>query len=499
SENASHHIDVEGDNFVLDGHRLHIISGSLHYFRVPSAYWQWSHHEPEERQYRFEGDHDVAEFVKIAAEEGLYVLLRPGPYICAERDLGGFPYWLLSKYPDIELRTTDQDFTEETNIWMNKLFEQLELLLFGNGGPIILVQIENEYGSYGNDMSYQIQQRNMIFKHVSTNAILYTTDASAENHFSKGAIPGTLTTIDFMAQINVESKFCPLRHFMPSGPLMNSEFYTGWLTHWGEDMANIPEEKVVKTLEDMLNYHIHINFYVFFGGTNFGFTAAKYYEIRNTLLKVSTVHFIPAFIYCLHIRYYFQYNFGDRNYDLPQPSPKGAYGTITVSPKMSLLSPEGKASLGKKYKDVHAVTLPTFEALKQRGGFVLYETILKQKGGLLEIRQPRDLIFVFVDGMLQGKISRMHKVFSLALTAKKGSILSLLGYIWINGHNLGRYWPTMGPQVTLYVPGVWLNPPPKKNLIQILELNKSPKDLAMKFRDYPILERRGIGHKWVHQ
>ncbi|KOB73378.1 Beta-galactosidase, partial [Operophtera brumata] len=555
SRNASHHISIEGDNFMLDGQRLHIVSGSLHYFRVPAAYWrdrlhklkaaglnsvatyiEWSHHEPEERQYRFEGDHDIAAFVRIAAEEGLH---------------GGFPYWLLSKYPNIKLRTTNQDFAKESEIWINKLFEQLEPL-------------------YGSDMPYKVQQKNMISKHVGTNAILYTTDGASLSYFTKGAIPGTLTTIDFGSS--------------------NSQYYPGWLTHWGENMARIPTEAVVKTFEDMLKNNINVNFYVFFGGTNFDFTAGanydgtyqpditsydydaplteagdptpKYYAIRNILLK---------------------YNFGDPNTDPPQPSPKGNYGTVTVSPELSLLSDEGRATLGKKYEDVHVSNLPTFEALKQRSGFVLYETTLTQTDGLLSIKQPRDLVFVFVDGILKGKISRMHKIYSLPLTSKKGSVLSLLvenqgrinygphihdfkgiletvkydnetlngkwtitgypleniyekgslpteegevhvpalyegqftlpegtpldtfldttgwdkGYIWINGHNLGRYWPTVGPQVTLYVPGVWLKPAPETNLIQILELNKSSKELAVKFIDHPILDRQGVGHAWI--
>ncbi|KAJ0180490.1 hypothetical protein K1T71_003894 [Dendrolimus kikuchii] len=610
TKKVEHNISILGDEFMLDGKPLQIVSGSLHYFRLPAAYWrdrlrkfkavglntvstyvEWSYHETEERQYDFEGDRDIVSFIKIAAEEGLHVLLRPGPYICGERDLGGFPYWLLGKYPNIKLRSTDKDFMEETRIWFEILFKKLKPLLFGNGGPIILVQVENEYGSYASDMNYKIQLRDIMLEHVGRNAILYTTDGAWYSYFSKGAIPATLTTIDFgVTYRKMSDMFSDLRKYMPTGPLMNSEFYPGWLTHWGEQFAQTSIYDIVVTLEAMLQNKINVNFYMFFGGSNFEYTAGanfdgtympditsydynaplteagdptpKYDAIRDTLKK---------------------YGFEDKTIEPPVASRKGAYGKVEVSPITNLLSPEGRLKLGKKYNDVSGANLPTFEKLRQRSGLVLYETILESANGTLRIEKPRDLVFVFVDGVPQGYISRMKKKYDLQLTAKHGALLSLLvenqgrinfgseihdykgilgtveynnnvldgkwtisgypldniktlnvnvtksdvssgpalyeghftlpadqepldtfldttgwgkGYVWINNYNLGRYWPDVGPQITLYVPGVWLFKAPRKNYLQILELGKSRKPLTMEFIDYPILNRTGNLQQW---
>ncbi|XP_047528127.1 CAD protein isoform X2 [Vanessa atalanta] len=590
---TSRNISIQGNDFVLDGNPFRIMSGSLHYFRLPSEYWrdrlrklraaglntvstyvEWSSHEPEEGLYKFDGDNDIVRFIQIAAEEELYVLLRPGPYICAERDLGGLPYWLLSKYPKIRLRTTDKNFISETEKWMTKLFSQLKPLLYKNGGPIIMVQVENEYGSYGSSKAYMKQVRDIIKQHVDDNALLYTTDGPYHSYFYDGSVPGTLTTIDFGPTASkAVDMFKELRAFMPEGPLMNSEYYPGWLTHWSEDLQKVTTERVVATLKDMLDNKIHFNIYMFFGGTNFEFTAGanyasnyqpditsydydaplseagdptpKYDAIRNTLAK---------------------YDLVPENIPAPVPSKKGAYGQITLSPKINLLSTDGRSKLGKKYNDVNGPNLPTFEELRQRSGLVLYETTLNETDGILSITAPRDWIYVFVDNKYQGVINRMQKLFNLSIKAKEGSTLSLLvenqgrinygnrlhdfkgilspvtldskkgyirsgnlegrwtvtgygldtnnnielgsnnivgqgrssmgptlyegilvlpqgqpldtfvdptgwgkGYIFVNGHNLGRYWPKVGPQVTLYIPGVWLRPAPAQNSIKILE------------------------------
>ncbi|CAH2086527.1 unnamed protein product [Euphydryas editha] len=611
---SSRNISIEGDEFVLDGNPFRIMSGSLHYFRLPSEYWrdrlrklraaglntvatyvEWSSHEPEEGLTTFDGDNNIAQFISIAAEEELYVLLRPGPYICAERDLGGLPYWLLSKYPNIRLRTTDKDFIAETEIWMTKLFNQLKHLLYGNGGPIIMVQVENEYGSYGSSKAYMKQIRDILKHHVEDNALLYTTDGPYHSYFYDGSVPETLTTIDFgPSSTKVVDMFKQLRAFMPVGPLMNSEYYPGWLTHWTENLQEVAKERVVATLTDMLDNNINFNFYMFFGGTNFEFTAGanygsyyqpditsydydaplseagdptpKYDAIRNTLVK---------------------YNLVPEHIPPPVPSKKGSYGQITLSPKINLLSSDGRSKLGVKYEDVNGIKLPTFEELRQRSGLVLYETTLNETEGVLSITMPRDWIYVFVDSILQGVINRMKKQYTVNIKAKQGSILSLLvenqgrinygnrlhdfkgilgpvslentkgysknslegpwkvtgyplevkknlelgpsnianeasstvaptlyegvlvlpegtpldtfidptgwgkGYIFVNGHNLGRYWPNVGPQVTLYLPGVWLKPAPAQNTIKILELQETPKNPTLSFLDYPILNRTG--------
>ncbi|CAG4981214.1 unnamed protein product [Parnassius apollo] len=603
-QQAGRNISVVGDDFVLDGKVLRIISGSLHYFRLPSLYWrdrlrklkagglnavstyvEWSYHEPEERQYMFEGDYDVARFIQIAAEEGLYVLLRPGPYICAERDLGGFPYWLLGKYPNIRLRTLNKDFIRETKVWMEKLFSYLNPLLIGNGGPIILVQVENEYGSYGGDKKYMAEIRDILLKHVGNKALLYTTDGTYPSMFTDGSIDGAVATIDFGSLYNITNIIQTFRRYFPRGPLMNSEYYSGWLTHWNESLQQISGNDVVDTLRIMLNNNFNVNFYMFFGGSNFEFSAGANYE--NTYLPDITSYDYDAPLseagdptekYYLIRNLLSEYYPEIKNITAPEPSKKAAYGEITLQPRGSILSTKGRNHLGKKYEDVIGSKLPTFESLRQRAGLLLYETTLNDTDGQLKIAKPRDNVYVYVDGELQGILYRMCKQYTLSIKCKPGSTLSLLvenqgrinfgshlhdykgilstvehnntvldgkwtvtgfplvfntstekplvnevelkrgpvlfegsftvssaenlldtyldttgwskGYVWINGHNLGRYWPRVGPQITLYVPGVWLRP--ENNSIFVLELEEAPKELTMQLIDSPVLNRKGI-------
>ncbi|KAJ2952783.1 hypothetical protein O0L34_g7143 [Tuta absoluta] len=599
-------ISIVGDEFFLDGKPLQILSGSVHYFRMPAEYWrdrlrkvkaaglnavatyvEWSYHEPEERQYRFSGDYDVAQFVRIAAEEGLLVLLRPGPYICAERDLGGLPYWLLHKYPHIRLRTTDKDFIEESRIWFAKLFEHMTSLLYENGGPIILVQVENEYGSYGSDMPYKEQVRDIIQSHVNHKALLYTTDGYSSYMIRGGMVQGALPTIDFGVDLDIKSVFNALRRIMPHGPLMNSEFYPGWLTHWGEALQQVDKNQVVHSLRDMIDNKINVNMYVFHGGSNFEFSSGANTQSRTPSYQPD----ITSYDYDAPLdeagdptpKYYAirelmeTYNASLRNSSLPMPSPKKAYGKLQLNLQINLMSAEGRSELGKKYDDVTGATLPTFEKLKQRGGLVLYETTLSKPKGMLEITDPRDRIYVYLDGELKGIIDRMAKRHTLTLNSESPeSILSLLvenqgrinygqklhdfkgilsqvtfnnyvlngkwsitgfpieqvegvkpashqsptnygptlyvgslvlpegqepkdtyldptgwgkGYVWVNGHNLGRYWPGRGPQVTLFVPRVWLRAAPAHNTVQLLELERAPDSPAVEFLNYFILNR----------
>ncbi|KAJ0180433.1 hypothetical protein K1T71_003837 [Dendrolimus kikuchii] len=580
--------------FELDGQPQFIISGSLHYFRVPSAYWrdrlrkmkaaglnsvstfiEWSYHEPEERQYIFNGDRNVVKFIKTAAQEDLYVLIRPGPYIGAERDMGGLPYWLLGKYPDMMLRSSDKDFMEETKIWMEILFARLSPLLFGNGGPIILVQVENKYGVIGSDVTYKTKLRDIISKHVDRKALLYTTDLGTYDSFVAGAIPSTITTI--VTHDPLED----LRKLMPLGPFINSELTTGWWTYWSVPKYWTYQDMITDHLEYMLKKNVHVNFYMFAGGTNFGFTSGA--TFNGSYIPVTTSFDSdaplseagdPTPTYYAIKDVLKKYGFAT---DLLRPtkSVKGAYGVVKVVGKINLFSKKGRALLSKRYGVIRDKVLPTFEQLRQRCGLMLYETELDSVNGSLFIRMPRDMVYVFVDGVPQGIISRMHQKHTLQLVSRVGSTLSLLvenqgrvdhgiglrdhkgilshviysfnvildgpwkitgyplhsvnfnytankkhiargpiiyeglftlpkgqkpldtfldttgwvkGFVWINDHNLGRYWPQIGPQVTLYVPGVWLRAAPAHNRLQILELIKAPLHLTIQFIDHPILD-----------
>lgn len=288
-------IDYEKDTFIKDGKPFRYVAGSFHYFRALPETWrqkmrtmragglnavdlyiQWSLHNPEDGVYRWDGIANVEQVVQIAMEEDLLVILRPGPYICAEIDNGGLPYWLASKYPAIRVRVNDADYFREVAKWYSKLMPQFEKHLYGNGGNIIMVQIENEYGAFGQcDVEYKNWLRDETKKYTEGNAILFTTDRPIGDELRCGLIDGVFATTDFgLATLDeVEYNFGRLREIQPHGPLVNTEFYTGWLTHWHEENARRSAKDLAQTLQYMLLKGANVDFYMYFGGTNFGFWA----------------------------------------------------------------------------------------------------------------------------------------------------------------------------------------------------------------------------------
>ncbi|EZA59457.1 hypothetical protein DMN91_010918 [Ooceraea biroi] len=591
-------VDYENNQFLLDGKSFRYVSGSFHYFRAPRQYWrdrlrkmraaglnavstyvEWSLHEPEPGQFNWVGDADLVEFLNIAQEEDLLVLLRPGPYICAERDLGGLPYWLLRDVPNIKLRTKDADFMKYATLYLNQVLEKVKPLLRGNGGPIIMVQVENEYGSYNAcDTEYMDMLREIFEEKVGSKALLYTTDGASASLLRCGFVPSVYATVDFGTGVNVTNSFQSMRLYQPRGPLVNSEFYPGWLTHWGEAFQRVKTEAVTKTLREMLDIGASVNFYMFYGGTNFGFTSGanggagsynpqltsydydaplteagdptdKYFAIRDVISQ-----YLPL-----------------PNISLPTVSPKGNYGPVLLEPILKLLDNSRSPFIVRR---MTADQPKTFEALSVNQGFVLYETNLPSV-----ITDPatlrattRDRTLVYVDDRLCGVLSRIDKIFSIPLERPYGRQLSLLvenqgrlnfgneihdfkgisdvtingtpltnwnmtayafsnmsslrnmetitiesgllnngpvflrgrftindqpldtyldttgwgkGVAFVNGHNLGRYWPLVGPQITLYVPAPYLRT--GVNELILLELEYVSHTRKMKFQTVPNL------------
>lgn len=209
-------LDPLRPQFLKDGHPFRFVSGQFNYFHslpgawqqklrtmraaglnVVSTYVEWSLHNPQDGVYQWSGIADVVRFVQLAEREDLLVVLRPAPYICAEREMGGIPYWLLAKYPHIHLRSMDADYLQEVQRWNAEMMPRFEPLLYENGGPIIMVQVENEYGSYECDATYRLWMRDEMRRHVRGKAMLYTNDGPPETPCGK--IPGVLGTLDFGA------------------------------------------------------------------------------------------------------------------------------------------------------------------------------------------------------------------------------------------------------------------------------------------------------------
>ena len=283
-----HTFVAQGGQFLLDGKPFHVISGEMHYPRIPREYWRarfkmaramglnaittyvfWNVHEPTPGTYNFSGNADVAEFIREAQQEGLWVILRPGPYVCAEWEFGGYPAWLL-KDPTTIVRSQDPKFMEPATRWIKRLGQELAPLQAGNGGPIVLVQVENEYGSFGNDHEYMQRNRQALVDAGFTKAQLYTADGPAE--VPNGSLPDLPVGINFDGnRVDQAAKsFATLKQERPGSPPFNSEFWAGWFDHWGGEHAHTSAEIQTANLQWILSHGYSVSIYMFHGGTDFG-------------------------------------------------------------------------------------------------------------------------------------------------------------------------------------------------------------------------------------
>ena len=273
-----------GENdFLLNGKPYVIRCGEMHFARIPKEYWVhrlkmakamglntvcaylfWNMHEPQPGQFNWSGMADAAEFCKLAQKEGLYVILRPGPYACAEWEFGGFPWWLLKK-KDIKLRTQDSYYLERCRIYLNQVGKILAPLQVTNGGPIIMTQVENEYGSYGNDKEYIGKIRDYLVE-AGFKVPLFTCDGPSQ--LKNDVRDDIFSVVNFGG--NPESGFKALRDIRPKGPLMCGEYYPGWFDSWGTKHHTGSTANVVKEIGYMLDHKASFSIYMAHGGTTFG-------------------------------------------------------------------------------------------------------------------------------------------------------------------------------------------------------------------------------------
>ena len=263
----------------------------MHYSRVPAFYWRdrlekmaaaglnavqtyvpWNFHETDKGILSFDGDKDIVKFIQTAQDVGLLVILRAGPYICAEWEMGGLPGWLLTNRSMV-LRSSDPGYLMYVDLWFSVLLPKMKPLLYENGGPIITVQVENEYGSYYTcDKDYLSHLHQTFRKYLGDTVVLFTTDGDASYLLKCGANPSLFyATVDFGITSDPEKNFQSQREVEPHGPLVNSEFYTGWLDHWGQPHSRRDTTQVAKSLDAILKLNANVNMYMFIGGTNFGF------------------------------------------------------------------------------------------------------------------------------------------------------------------------------------------------------------------------------------
>lgn len=408
------------DQFYLDGNPIKIISGAIHYFRVVPEYWQdrleklqalgcntvetyipWNMHEPREGEYCFSGMYDVRKFIQTAQKLGLYVILRPSPYICAEWEFGGLPFWLL-RDGDMKLRFNYPPYLAKIDRYYKRLFQEFNDLQIDKGGPIVMMQVENEYGSYANDKEYIYSVVDLMRKHGVT-VPLVTSDGPWSDMLDNGSVQDVaLPTINCGS--DVKQHFPRLRQFHGQDrPLMVMEFWIGWFDAWGNEQHNTRDaESAAAELDDILKEG-SVNIYMFHGGTNFGFTSgANYYDKLSPdttsydydALLTEWGDFTPKYEAFKQVI--------ARYTEIPEvqfstPISKKAYGESAVKEKVSLFSIVDQ--LAKVVESPYPLTM---ESLDQPTGYVLYQSNLGKQRRIEDFRliQCADRAQVFINDKL---------------------------------------------------------------------------------------------------
>jgi len=403
-----------------------ILSGAIHYFRVHPAYWRdrltklracgfntvetyvpWNFHEPKEGQFQFQGFGDIEAFIQQAQEIGLNVIIRPGPYICAEWEFGGFPAWL-NKDKNMRLRCFWPPYLEKVRNWFSVLIPKITPYLCTSGGPVIAVQVENEYGSYGNDKEYLAYLRDLLIE-LGVDCLLFTSDGWEMPFLDAGTLPDLWKTVNFGS--NATAAFKNLRKFQPEGPDMCCEFWCGWFDHWGIPHHTRDATDVAANLEEIVKDGGSVNMFMFHGGTNFGFWNGantvgedhKYmptttsYDYHALLSEAGDI--TPVYEACKAV---LEKNFGKAPELAVSNSKKMNYGTVTLSERYPLWNQLGTP--------VISATPLTMEELNQEYGYVLYrKTVALSKECTrlpLKITGLRDRAVIFVDGVKAGVLYR---------------------------------------------------------------------------------------------
>ena len=591
-----HTFSISDGEFRYDGQPVKIYSGEMHYSRIPHQYWKhrlqmvkamglntvatyvfWNHHETSPGMWDFAtANRNLREFIRQAGEEGLMVILRPGPYACAEWEFGGYPWWIV-KNEELVIRSFNKPFLDSCNIYINKLIDQVRDLQVTQGGPIIMVQAENEFGSYvaqrkdiplSEHKAYSHAIKDQLIK-AGVEVPLFTSDGSWL--FEGGTVEGALPTANGEDDVDVLKKVVN-QYNNGEGPYMVAEFYPGWLDHWAEEFPRVSAEKVVKQMKKYLDNEVSFNFYMVHGGTNFGFTSGanynkdhdiqpdmtsydydapiseagwatpKYHEIRKELIK-RVPYAVP---------------------EIPEQI------NVIEIPEINLGKSVDLNDLKIRITPVFADVPMTFEDLNQGHGYVLYSRKFNQPiKGKLEVNGLRDFATVYVNGEKVGELNRYFKNYSMNISIPQNATLELLvenmgrinygaeivnnrkgiispviiggkeitgnwmmyrmpfehqpkiddfqspakkgspaiyqgkfhltetgdtfvdmrnwgkGIVFVNGHHLGRYW-SVGPQQTLYLPGVWLKK--GENEIVIFEQQNEAIQTKISCIKTPILE-----------
>ncbi|WP_210487787.1 beta-galactosidase [Rufibacter aurantiacus] len=591
---------VGNKEFLLNGKPFVIRAAELHYPRIPREYWEhriklskamgmnticiylfWNLHEQQPGQYDFKGQNDVAEFVKLAQKNGMYCIVRPGPYVCAEWDMGGLPWWLLKKQ-DAQVRTLqDPYFMDRTKLFLKEAAKQLAPLQIQNGGNILMVQVENEYATFGDEQAYMEATRDAVREAGFDKVQLFRCDWPS--NFNKYKLEGVATTLNFGAGTNVEEAFKTFKELNPTAPLMCSEYWSGWFDHWGRPHETRSVSSFIGSLKDMMDRRISFSLYMAHGGTTFGQwgganappysamatsydynapvgeqgnTTEKFFAVRDllknylqegeTLGEIPTakpIIEIPAFNLTRSAALFsnlpaarktekiqpmenFDQGWGRILYRTTLPaSASGQKLVITEVHDWANVFVNGK-SIGKldRRRGENTVTLPAFQGdaqldiLIEATGRVNYGKAIIDRKGITEKVELNDgrkntelknwLVYNFpVDYKFQKK-AKFRKgtaegpawyrgTFELNETGDSFLDVSKWGkgMVWVNGQNLGRFWE-IGPQQTLFVPGVWLKK--GRNEVVVLDVDQ-PEATTITGLKEPILDQLRAEESLTHR
>ena len=430
-------------NFLLNGEPFVVKAAEIHYPRIPQPYWEhrikmckalgmntvciyvfWNIHEQREGQFDFTGNNDVAAFCRLAQKNGMYVIVRPGPYVCAEWEMGGLPWWLLKK-KDIRLREQDPYFMERVKIFEQKVGEQLAPLTIQNGGPIIMVQVENEYGSYGENKPYVSEIRDCLRGIYGQELALFQCDWAS--NFEKNGLDDLVWTMNFGTGANIDQQFRRLGELRPDAPKMCSEFWSGWFDKWGAQHETRPAKDMVDGMDEMLSKGISFSLYMTHGGTSFGHWAGA-----------NSPGFAPdvtSYDYDAPINE--QGLPTSKFWELRTMMQKYAKGKLPAVPKapMPIVSvPQFRLEkvmdlCGLVTKRVENRDVLTMEDMDCGWGMVQYTTMLPDipRKSVLTLNDCHDYAQIWVNHQFVGSIDRVKNEKSLMLPpVKKGDVLNIL-------------------------------------------------------------------------
>lgn len=448
--------EICGDQFCKDGKPIKLISGAVHYFRnLPETwpdifeklramgcncvetYCAWNMHEPKPGTFDFTGRLDIVRFIKEAEKAGLMVIVRPGPYICAEWEFGGLPWWI-QREEGLEIRCRNEVYIRYFDRYLDELLGRVRPLLCTNGGPVILLQCENEYGYYGDDREYLSYLRDG-YRRRGIDVPLFTSDGGSEDSLLDGTVEGCLPTLNFGSR--VEENFKVHDQLFPDCPKVCMEMWDGWFDAWGDEKHHTTDPQVYAgVVRDMLKKG-SLNIYMFIGGTNFGFTSgANHYE--KFAPDVTSYDYDALLTECgdvtekyKAVREVIREATGKELPPIPKDREKKAYGKVALTRSAGLLS-----NLDALSSPIHSDVPRAMEEYGIGYGYIAYRTVLNRdyRDAKLSFESLGDRAQVLVNGKLQG-IAYLNDSLEVTVNAKKGDVLTILV------ENMGR--ANFGPKM----------------------------------------------------